>query len=266
MLPQLCFALVAGDYTMIRYSKSHDLDSREEASPVNIVVRPSRVLAFLLIVTAVLLLAHIASQIFLFNLGWGYRNFWSIKLFDFGRETNIPTLYSTVLLLLSSVLCGLLYRSAKRRGVPGRWHWGVLSALLFFVGVDETAMIHEAMIEPLRAGTDASGIFYFAWVIPYGILLIVIVLAFLRFVLSLQGRVRTLIFVAAGLYILGVLLFEMFGGSYADIHSTRTIPYAILVSFEETLEMVGLNIFVFALLSSLSLTDKDINVSIVGAD
>jgi hypothetical protein len=229
---------------------------------VKIAIKPARVLVFLLALTGVLLLAHIASQIFLFSLGWGYRNFWLIKLFDFGRETNIPTLYSTLLLLLSSVLCILLYRSGKQHGSPGAGYWAVLSALLLFLGIDETAMVHEAMIEPLRAEFGTSGVFYFAWVIPYGILLLVVVLTFVRFVLTLPGRIKTLIFVAGGIYITGVLLFEMFGGSYADVHSTRTIPYAIMVLFEETLEMIGLSIFVFALLSCLSLTSEDINISI----
>lgn len=231
---------------------------------VKIVIKPARVLAFLLAVTGVLLLAHIASQIFLFNLGWGYRNFWLIKLFDFGRETNIPTLYSTLLLLLSSVLCAVLYRSGRQHGSPGSGYWAILSVLLLLIGIDEAAMVHEAMIKPLRARFGASGVFYFAWVIPYGILLLVVVLTFVRFVLALPGRIRTLIFLATGIYISGVLLFEMFGGSYANIHSTRTIPYAILVLFEETLEMIGLSIFVFALLSCLSLTSKEINVSIEG--
>ncbi len=60
---------------------------------------PKSVFLNLIKITAILFIAHLASQIRLFDLGFvDNRNLWSIKLFDFGRESNLPTLFSSLLL------------------------------------------------------------------------------------------------------------------------------------------------------------------------
>ena len=229
---------------------------------MNIVLRPRSILVFLFGAIVVLLLAHLASQFFLFQLGWSYRNFWLIKLFDMGREGNIPTLYSTLLLLSCTLLLCFIYRHKKEGDAPGATYWLVLATIFLFLGIDEMTTIHEKMIKPLRAALDTSGIFYFAWVLPYGIFLLAVTLIFLRFVLSLPTRIRNLVLLAGGLYAVGVVGFEMLGGWYADLVSTRTPTYALIVIFEESLEIAGLSVFVYALLSYFAGERKDILIAI----
>ncbi|GAB4381454.1 MAG: hypothetical protein Kow00121_40030 [Elainellaceae cyanobacterium] len=57
---------------------------------------------------------------------------------------------------------------------------------------------------------------------------------------------------AGGIYILGALIFELFSGQYAQIHG-RTGMFHVFATLEELLEMLGVVIFIYALLSYLKL-------------
>ncbi len=61
------------------------------------------------------------------------------------------------------------------------------------------------------------------------------------------------LFVAAGLvYVAGAIGMEMVGSAYASVHTTVNAVYAMLiVTIEETLEMLGLVLFVYTLLSHI---------------
>jgi hypothetical protein len=145
--------------------------------------------------------------------------------------------------------------------MPGAGYWRVLGCIFLFLGIDEATMLHERLIKPLRSALDTSGLLYFAWVIPYGVFMLVVLFAFLKFLLTLPARIRYLILAAGGIYVTGVLIFEMIGARHADLHSTRTVTYAVLVTIEESLEMVGLILFVYALLAFIALKHRDLRIS-----
>ncbi len=46
-----------------------------------------------------------------------------------------------------------------------------------FLAIDETAQIHEKLIAPIRVAFGLTGALYFAWVIPYGIGVLVLALS-----------------------------------------------------------------------------------------
>lgn len=48
---------------------------------------------------------------------------------------------------------------------------------------------------------------------------------------------------------MGAIGFEMLGGRYAELYSNKTILYALLYTCEEFLEMFGVALFIYALLS-----------------
>ena len=53
---------------------------------------------------------------------------------------------------------------------------------------------------------------------------------------------------AATIYIGGALGTELIGGHYADLHGNNTWTYSMIVTVEESLEMAGLIVFIWALL------------------
>jgi hypothetical protein len=75
---------------------------------------------------------------------------------------------------------------------------------------------------------------------------------YLRFVLHLSPPVRDRVIVAGSLYVGGALGMEMVGAYYASTISTETIRYALSALIEETMEMLGIVLFIHGLLIQLS--------------
>jgi hypothetical protein len=179
-------------------------------------------------------------------------------LFDVDSESNLPTWYSSVALLLCGLLLAIIAALKKQEGDRFAFHWKVLSFIFLFLSLDEVVGIHELPIAPLRQALHASGFFYFAWVIPGAILVLFFVLAYLKFLAHLPAKTRYMFFLAGLVFVGGALGAETLSGYYADFYknfgseySERT-PYIIAVAIEEFCEMIGIVIFIQALLTYLS--------------
>lgn len=168
------------------------------------------------------------------------------RLFDLGAERNIPTLYSSAALLCCAALLALI-ASAKNNGESRQW-WGL--ALIFcFLCADEAFAFHERLIHPLQTLFNVSGPLYYAWVIPYGILVGLFVALYGGFTLRLPSATRRLFLLAGAMYLSGALGFELIEGIYSS-RAGDTL-FAVLITFEECLEMSGIIVFIYALMSYL---------------
>ena len=175
-----------------------------------------------------------------------------LAFFDFDIEGNIPTLYSAVAVFLCSGLLALITRINWNRTGGKRYYWLGLAIIFFFIALDEGTAIHEELSDFLEQYLVAEGALYFLWVIPYGIASAVLALLYLRFVWQLSAVTR-MRFIAAGLLFLGGALgFEMLSAIAADRSGYESISYTVLYSIEEMLEMLGIVLFLYALLSHLA--------------
>jgi len=68
--------------------------------------------------------------------------------------------------------------------------------------------------------------------------------------------------ISGALFLIGALGFEMLGGRYYKLHESSTILIKVLYTIEELLEMLGIAIFIYALLSYLVNEFQSIEVSI----
>ena len=145
---------------------------------------------------------------------------------------------------------------AVARAREDRWwrHWVGLCLIFVALAIDEAASIHELTIEPMRDLFGASGILYWAWVIPGGIFVIMVAAIYLRFILQLPDRTRRLFIISAVTFVGGALGMEMIGAAWFDVHGRRNLGYSFFWTVEETLEMCGVLIFIYALLNYLSNT------------
>jgi len=55
---------------------------------------------------------------------------------------------------------------------------------------------------------------------------------------------------------------EMIDGNYAFIHGTNNFTYMMLTTLEETLEMVGIAVFVYSLLMYLGVDAEEVKIII----
>ena len=181
------------------------------------------------------------------------------RLFSFSAEKNIPTLFSSLALALSAALLSVIATTHKRLKasyVP----WFGLTIVFLFLAIDETASIHEKLTLPVRESLNTSGLLHFAWVIPYGIALAVFWAIYSKFLINLPRRTMVLFVVSGLTYVLGAMGLEMIGGLRADLHGSDDLVYLLIVTGEEFLEMLGIVIFIYALLSYMAEHLKELRI------
>lgn len=203
-------------------------------------------------------LAVLAGVVLLVSLGSELGSMWSdskvfsklVKAFSVDKELNIPAFFSTMLLLLSSVLLACIAFLSYEGRLSSLRHWGVLALGFFWMAFDEIASVHERLIEPMRVllGGENLGVLYYAWVVP-GIVIVLLCAAwFFRFWLGLPLKTRFQFFVAGALFLGGSIGMEMINGDYAEVYGKNMPTYIVLSTIEEMLEMAGVIVFIKALL------------------
>ena len=220
------------------------------------IVRISGVVAVLLVFAsvAVSLVKHLTGHPSAYGL---------IPLFNVDEEGNIPTFFSTFLLLFAAVLLGVITILKKKQMDSYASYWTVLSFGLFFMAVDEASAMHEKLIYPIRMllGDGELGIFTFAWVIPFILIICVLALFFVRFLLHLPPKTKLTFLVAAILYIGGAIGLELIEGLYTEAHGLD-FTYSMMTAIEESLEMAGIIIFNWALLAYFSDNFSEVRIQV----
>lgn len=236
---------------------------------INISARKTTFLLTLMVVG--MSLAHLATQFARLILNRG-QIFGLTKIFNLGEETTIPTWYATVTLLICAILLAIIAQTKKQLGDQYTMHWFVLALIFLLLSLDEAASLHDLMNAPAKNLVDSGGLFYFAWVIPGLGFVLIVALAYSKFILALPTKIRWL-FIAAGItFVTGSIGIEMVSGYLLDLQGWELMydnsagwlgmSYAILVTLEEFLEMSGIVIFIYALLTYLSCEFKDVTIHI----
>jgi len=188
------------------------------------------------------------------------------RYLNFNGENTFQSFFSTLILLFASLLLFVIYVLEKTKP-EGLWkrQWFMLAVIFAFLSLDESIQIHETFtpfVQELFTGNTFSGLLYFAWIIPYSILLLLIVIYFLKFVLLQPARTRRLFFVGGFLFVGGAVGLEMVEGYVFKLYGAGHIYNDVLCCIEELLEMIGVTVFIYALVEYLS---KHANVKLLVA-
>lgn len=209
---------------------------------------PNTVRRWLSLITAALLAAHLITQVGIY--GFGADKHW-LDVLNMDRELNLPTLFSALLLLTSSVL---LRRLSQAPGSEAAADWTLLSRIFVFLALDESLQIHEILILPgLRHQVHPA--LASTWVIPYGLIALGLLWRLRHFLRALPSTTSKRFLRSGSVYVLGSLGMEMVG-SFAvrtGLIRLHSIWYGAITGIEESLEMLGLILFVQALMQELLL-------------
>ena len=134
-----------------------------------------------------------------------------IDLFSVNAEETIPTWYSTILLFLSAVLLTFIATVKQKNQKLFRHHWTGLALIFLYLSMDEGAVIHEIIADPLQAKFNTTGYLAFGWQIVFVPLVVVFALFYLRFLFHLPPRIRNLFIIAGSLYVGGAVFVEATG-------------------------------------------------------
>ncbi|MEG5033504.1 hypothetical protein [Microcoleus sp. AT3-D2] len=210
---------------------------------------PGAVTQFLLRVVTCLALLSVLTQMSLYFLPDAKLAGFFTKAFNLDAEKNIPTLYSCLALLFSSLLLGVIAYAKNLDSDHYKNHWKILSFIFLFLSLDEAGSLHEKLIDPMRGLLNATGVFYFTWIVPIGFLVAIFLFSYSKFVLHLPVSTKKLFVAACAIYIGGAIGMEMIGGYIASTLGEWGLSYIIVVNIEESLEMLGIVVFIHALVS-----------------
>jgi hypothetical protein len=126
-----------------------------------------------------------------------------------------------------------------------------LGWLFVFLSLDETISIHERAGDQVSDRIATSGFLLWAWVIPYGILTLVVAVSYVPFLWRLPAETRWRVVLAGALYVGGALGMEMSEARIVDQGGGGTLAVAILAVVEEGLELAGAALFFAVLLEHI---------------
>ena len=211
---------------------------------------PATVLKFVLLIIFCLVLLSTLGELYS-HFGSDARFSRTVRLFFLDREKTIPAFYSSLALFFCGILLAVIAKGKYQKHDKYRRYWKFLSWIFVYLAIDENVGIHELTGAPVKNMLNISGFLSYAWVIPGIILFSLFVLVYLKFVLSLPAKIKVLFISAAAIFVTGALGIEMIGANLHVLKGTDNWAYVMVFTIEETLEMVGIAVFMYALLEYL---------------
>lgn len=230
-----------------------DRNASSSARPVTVSITRRTVVIGLFIIAGLLLVAHMLVSLNRFMLDLRFFAADNLfVLFDMWSEVSIPSWYSVTLLLIATAILAVITVAKYAAHDSFRLHWAALSVIFLALSVDEAADIHGQVSYALNEKLNTSGFLAYAWIIPAAVLVVVVGLAYLRFLMKLPPDVRIRIIIAGAIFLSGALVMEAIEGRYDSSHGVETMTYRVMVGIEETLEMAGAILFISTLLAYLA--------------
>ena len=211
---------------------------------------PRQICSSLAIISISFFVLHCASEA-LINFGGVSEKFYQdfFDAINLDEEFNLTAIYSGLLLYASSFVLKQIALSC-----PGgkSKDWMLLSKVFLFLAFDEVFQVHELfVISDLRRYFHPS--LASIWVIPYGVLFVLFSFKFVPFFLKLRSRVSVLALISGAVYVSGAIGFEALNSLLVRTGqiSRSGFYYELISGFEELFEMLGVIIFLYALLLEL---------------
>lgn len=223
--------------------------SPEAQPPAPVVLRFSkrRVMLVLALCVVVLHLLNVPAVLFRHVSSLPGTDYY-VTLFSVSSEGKIPTFYSGLTLLFAAGLFGVQWTHERHQHSRLRWYWAALAVIFVLLAMDELLSVHEMATNVLRSRLGIEeGWLYHAWVIPAGVVLVVVAVVFVPFLRHLPARTRGLLLVAGAIYLSGAVVLEMAGGAHASANG-YDLAYGALATIEEVLEMTGILVLLYVLL------------------
>jgi hypothetical protein len=207
-------------------------------------VQSRRVRNVLLLCVAVLTALSLLAQV-VFHLKPAFTGDGFAALWDNNREPGAATLFSILMLSGAALTLAVIAEAARPEDRPSPAVWRAVALILATLAFDEALEPHQVATSPLRWALDPL---FFIWVIPGVLLLVAVAFLFRRFVLLLAPDTRRLMIIALVLFGGAGLGLEFVGLELADRYGRESLAVRLEGSIEESLEMTGEVLFLYALL------------------
>ena len=179
------------------------------------------------------------------------RAHWISDQLDLDHEANLTTWLAVALLLCASLLSFHLRSVHRRFSLSWARGWAVIGIAMMMASVDELAQIHEVVNGKAKSvlHSGSSGALASAWVVPFGAAALLFGVALWRFWLWLPAPTSRLLIGSAAVYFGGALGLEVVEGLIG--YESTGWGLDITMVLQECLEMMGVSLFIYALLAYL---------------
>ena len=180
------------------------------------------------------------------------------RFFDMNAEANLPTWFSALLWQAAALLAFFIAQRHRSRGWPHAAYWIGMIPLFLFLSLDETGTVHETIGAMIGGRIEMSGglRYTYAWVLFGAALVMLVGLAYARFLVLLRRPLALLFVLSATLFLTGAVVIESIGAA-VESGGIRRFPlgqtWHRMIAYEETLEMLGAILLIHTLLRVMAL-------------
>lgn len=227
-------------------------------------VFPNQITRLLLFITVGIGFASLSGQFYAYFLN-GEQFSGVIKMFDLNEERNIPTLFTGLILLFCSLLLEFVALAKQRESNHYVAYWHGLAITFLYLSFDELLEIHEKINSILNR--NLQSVTGERLDILNTSLALIFALVYFRFLLHLPKKIKGLFILAFICFVTGGVGIELLGVHYfPNIYNQQLFISEIITTIEESLEIIGLTIFIHGILLYINSFVTDIHINIVGAE
>lgn len=173
---------------------------------------------------------------------------------DVFEEGNLPTWWSTGLLVMTALAHCVVAVLARIRRAPSAWAWFVSAALLGALSLDDHTMLHERLDRVGQQLVTFDG-FPFYWLIPGVIAGALVATALLLLAARLRGSARWCIVLGCAVLLGAAMGGELLQGLLIAVGESGPL-YVLTYHAEELGENIGVLLLLAAAARSLTITER----------
>ena len=213
--------------------------------------------SYLLIIISLLILSLFSNYLTFI----GFANERILNLFNLNEEANIPTFFSALGLLLSSILLFIISKKYQLKDYLRKF-WLSMALIFFYLSLDEIAMFHEKIYRISNFLHINFGL-PLVWYAPYSVFLIFLFILLIKDFLKLAKDTQKRFLISFLIYFFGAVILEHIGNNcyFIDFYCSLRLQ-TFIYNLEEFLELIGICFFNYFLLKELNNNNKIIRVEI----
>jgi len=162
-----------------------------------------------------------------------------IEWIDFGAEGSGVMWWSSLMWGLAALFCFIEF---ERNITRQRYYWLAIAVGSLLLSLDESVQIHEHFGH-LRIFSGFTGFFAARWVLAAIPIVVVCFLLLIPFFLYLPRRTSVGLILSGAVFVLGAVGMEMIFAYVRTTDPSEVVLVWILISIEESLEMIGVALF-----------------------
>lgn len=225
---------------------------------------PKQITRLLIFITIGLAFTSLVGQFYIYFLN-GKILLGLVQMFNLDAERNIPTIFSALILLLSSVLLEVIALAKQRQKEAYIYQWHGLALIFMYLSFDELLEIHEKVNRKINAIIQSTPGNY--WDVFNVIFLVIFILAYLKFFLYLPKKIQNVFFLAFASCVIGGVGIELISViGFSNIYHQKVFFAEVITTIEESLEILGIIIFIQGIFMYMNSFLGDIHINILGTE